>query len=166
MLNRTNRTLSANLNRLNLGTRSLALVAGINNGEKSLHIRHAHGVIMRAGMVGYCPPRIPDSRPDLPFIPGSSSVPSWLFSSRSVRPWVEFAAAVSASAITRLVSSCDQPGGPEAQPSQRSCFQERVAKPNRKPLESKRSLCGHGLRGTTTRATQGTVTAIFAATGG
>lgn len=32
MLNRTNRTLSAHLNRLNLGTRSLAIVAGVNNG--------------------------------------------------------------------------------------------------------------------------------------
>jgi hypothetical protein len=166
MLNRMNRTLSANLNRLNLGTRSLALVAGINNGEESLRIRHAHGVVMRAGMVGYGPPRISDSRRAIPIIPGSSSVPSWLFSSRLVRPWVEFAAAVPASATTRLVSSCDQPGGPEAQPPQHSCFQERVERPNRKPLESKRSLRGNGLRGTTTRATQGTVTAIFAATGG
>jgi len=36
MLNRTNRTLSANLNRLNLGTRMLGLNAGVNNGSLTL----------------------------------------------------------------------------------------------------------------------------------
>lgn len=117
MLNRTNRTLSANLNRLNLGTRSLALGTGINNGAQSSRIRHTHRVVMRAGMVGFCWPRIPDSRPELPLIPGSSCVPLWLCSGRTVRPWVELAAAVSASAPAGLVSSCDQPDGPEARPS-------------------------------------------------
>ena len=52
MLNRTNRTLSANLNRLNLGTRSLASQASLVNGAKSLPTRHAFPVVMRAGMVG------------------------------------------------------------------------------------------------------------------
>lgn len=42
MLNRTNRTLSANSNRLNLGTRSFALVLGGNMGQKSLRIRQIH----------------------------------------------------------------------------------------------------------------------------
>src|SRR5215218_8930072 len=42
MLNRTNRMLSANRNRLNLGTRSFAQVLGGNMGLKSLRTRHAH----------------------------------------------------------------------------------------------------------------------------
>ena len=54
MLNRTNRTLSANTNRLNLGTRKLDLVASLNNG--SLTLRTAHtlpAVTVRAGFVAY-----------------------------------------------------------------------------------------------------------------
>jgi hypothetical protein len=111
MLNRTNRTLSANLNRLNLGTRSLALGTGINNGAQSSRIRihHTHRVVMRAGMVGFCWPRIPDSRPELPLILGSSCVPLWLCSGRTVRPWVELAAAVPASAPAGLVSCLASP---------------------------------------------------------
>lgn len=43
MSNRTNRTLSANTNRLNLGTRSLAILAGVNNGTtQTLRLRLAH----------------------------------------------------------------------------------------------------------------------------
>ena len=42
MLNRTNRTL-ANRNRLNLGTRSLALVGSEFNGKATLRIRQAQG---------------------------------------------------------------------------------------------------------------------------
>lgn len=37
-----NRTLSANTNRRNLGTRSLAFVAGLNTGFQTLRVRHAH----------------------------------------------------------------------------------------------------------------------------
>ena len=43
MLNRTNRTLSANLNRLNLGTRSLVLTTGEINSKSEPALRHAHG---------------------------------------------------------------------------------------------------------------------------
>ena len=50
MLNRTNRTLSAHLNRLNLGTRSLALKSGVNIDGQTLRSRHAHCVVMRDGM--------------------------------------------------------------------------------------------------------------------
>jgi hypothetical protein len=42
MLNRTNRTLSANTHRLNLGTRSFAQALGLNIGSKTLRLRHAH----------------------------------------------------------------------------------------------------------------------------
>jgi len=41
MLNRTNRTLSANLNRLNLGTRTLANGASLNNNGLTLRALHA-----------------------------------------------------------------------------------------------------------------------------
>jgi hypothetical protein len=151
-LNRTNRTLSANLNRLNLGTRSLAFVACNNIGAQTSHVRHDQKVVMRAGMVGYCDPRIPDSHPDDPSIPGSSSVPSRLVSSRVVRPRVELAVAVTASATSRLVALCDQPGWwPSSHPSQRPWKQERGTK---------------GLKGTTTRAPRDSAVARFATTGG
>ncbi len=53
MLNRTNRTLSANLNRLNLGTRSLAVYAGANNnGELTLRFIHAHPLVVVDVRVG------------------------------------------------------------------------------------------------------------------
>jgi hypothetical protein len=41
MLNRTTRTLSANTNRLDLGTRSFATVADVNNGLQTLRLRRA-----------------------------------------------------------------------------------------------------------------------------
>ena len=55
MFNRTNLTLSARTlsNRLNLGTRSLALVANVKNGGQTLRIRHAHHDVLRDGMVWY-----------------------------------------------------------------------------------------------------------------
>ncbi|MBV8556743.1 MAG: hypothetical protein JO116_14365 [Planctomycetaceae bacterium] len=52
MLNRTNRTLSASLNRLNLGTRPLASFASLFNGELTLHTRHAYPAVSRDGMPG------------------------------------------------------------------------------------------------------------------
>ncbi len=50
MLNRNNLTLSALSNRLNLGTRSLVLNTGVNNGT-ALRIRHAHHDVMRESLV-------------------------------------------------------------------------------------------------------------------
>jgi len=53
MLNRTNLTLSALSNRLNLGTRSLALRTGVNNGGQALRIRSSHDRhVMRKGIEG------------------------------------------------------------------------------------------------------------------
>ncbi len=49
MLNRNNLTLSALSNRLNLGTRSLVLTTGVNNGT-ALRIRHTHHDVMRNHM--------------------------------------------------------------------------------------------------------------------
>ncbi len=52
MLNRTNRTLSASPNRLNLGTRSLASFASLFNGEQTLRIRHTQPAVLYDGMPG------------------------------------------------------------------------------------------------------------------
>jgi hypothetical protein len=56
--NRNNPMLSANTNRLNLGTRSFALTANVNNGDQSPRLRHDHSITtMRAGfIVGAKPP--------------------------------------------------------------------------------------------------------------
>ncbi len=54
MLNRTNRTLSANTNRLNLGTRKLDQNASDNNGTLTLRTAHLFPVAaVRAGVVEY-----------------------------------------------------------------------------------------------------------------
>ncbi len=78
MLTRTNLTLSALSNRLNLGTRSLVLNTSVNNGT-ALRIRHAHQDAMRERMgvhfvgepvrVVYPAPPITDPAPadSLPF---------------------------------------------------------------------------------------------------
>ena len=70
MLNRTNRTLSANTNRLNLGTRKLDQNASANNG--SLTLRTAHHfpvVVVRTGVLEY--PGIPMEGPPIPAGPRS-----------------------------------------------------------------------------------------------
>jgi hypothetical protein len=78
MLNRTNRTLSANLNRLNLGTRSLVLKTGVNNGDSTLRVRHAHAYAMRDGMFRSFDPAISDpSWVAIPSFPCSSPVSPW-----------------------------------------------------------------------------------------
>ncbi len=54
MLNRTNRTLSANTNRLNLGTRKLDQNASANNGSLTLRTAHTPAVVsVRTGVVPY-----------------------------------------------------------------------------------------------------------------
>lgn len=75
MFHRKNLTLSARTlsNRLNLGTRSFALVANVKNGGHTLRTRHAHHDVLREGMVW------DDVSPDMPgkyvilSIPGSFS---------------------------------------------------------------------------------------------
>jgi len=73
MLNRTNLTLSALAlsNRLNLGTRSLAANAGVNNVGDTLRIRSSHQDVMRVGMVWYVVFSIPKPRHAIPAIPSS-----------------------------------------------------------------------------------------------
>ena len=69
MLNRTNRTLSANLNGLNLGTRSFVVKASAINGNPTPRIPHAHHCAMRDGIMITIDPMIQS--------------PSWI-----VRSWI------------------------------------------------------------------------------
>ena len=91
MLNRTNRTLSAHLNRLNLGTRSLALKSGVNIDGQTLRSRHAHCVVMRDGMREQAIDPVSEAITGSiasTRIPGLPIVPSWLIASPVVRPKV------------------------------------------------------------------------------
>ena len=73
MLNRTNLTLSALAlsNRLNLGTRSLAANASVNNGDQTLRTRQSHHDVMRERMVWYVVSSIPKPMYAIPTIPSS-----------------------------------------------------------------------------------------------
>jgi len=71
MLNRTNLTLSALSNRLNLGTRSLVLGTGVNNGGNTLRLRRHHHDVMRERMVWYVVSSFESSKYDIPPMPDS-----------------------------------------------------------------------------------------------
>ena len=91
MLNRTNRTLSAHLNRLNLGTRSLALKSGVNIDGQTPRSRHAYCVVMRDGMREQAHDPVSAAIMGTAVstrIPGLPVVPSWLIASPVVRPTV------------------------------------------------------------------------------
>lgn len=168
MLNRTNRTLSANLNGLNLGTRSLAVTANINTGDlQTLRTRHTHRVVMRDGMHGYRPSSISISssisRGAIPVIPGSLPVPSWLVVSRSVRPWGELAAEMF------TVSDSDRPcrqGESQAFSLERVSDQEKRSKRDRRPVTGQRSKAEKRFGFASARAALATGAAILAASGG
>jgi hypothetical protein len=72
-LNRTNLTLSALAlsNGLNLGTRSLAANASVNDGDQTLRTRHSHHDVMRERMVWYVVSSIIKPMHAIPAIPGS-----------------------------------------------------------------------------------------------
>jgi hypothetical protein len=83
MLNRTNRTLSANTNRLNLRTRSFALSTGTNMDQLALQTRHAQGHTVRA--VISVPVGIPiEERYTRPEFTVSSSLSPWLEASSGI----------------------------------------------------------------------------------
>ena len=73
LMNRTNLTLSALAfsNGLNLGTRSLAANASVNDGDQTLRTRHSHHDVMRERMVWYVVSSIPKPMYAIPAIPGS-----------------------------------------------------------------------------------------------
>jgi hypothetical protein len=165
MLNRTNRTLSANLNRLNLGTRSLAVTANINTGDlQTLRVRHVHRVVMRDGMSGYRPSSMITSRGPSPVIPGSLPVPAWLIPSVPVRPWGELAAEM----FTVTDRPCRQ-GDLQALSSAlgRDLDQQERSKRDRRPVTGKRLKVERKRPGlASARASLATGAAILAASGG
>jgi hypothetical protein len=167
MLNRTNRTLSANLNRLNLGTRSLALVVGFNKGAQTLHTRHAAPVAMRAGIVGGYPAEPqPMGRIGIPSIPGSPSVSSWLIASPAIHPRVDSAFDAPSSADW-LVGSFDPPcRRVEVPASDPTRLRQERGKPGRQPIGGRRGKQGARLAGMCRPATLGPVAAGSAAAGG
>jgi hypothetical protein len=67
MLNRTQRTLSANLNRLNRGTRALVPSMGANTGTQTFQALHdREDAFMRIGSIGIRRFPIPKEKPPVP----------------------------------------------------------------------------------------------------
>ena len=164
-MNRTNRTLSAHLNRLNLGTRSLATLASLNNGAQTLHTRHAFAAAMRAVVVGVPVSPMIMGRYAIPQITGSPSVSPWLIASCAIHPGVDSADVDSVA--DRQVNAFDPPcpcGTEPVMPPTRS-LQGR-GKADRKPVMGKRWQQGSRLAGSQERATPGPVAASVAAAGG
>ena len=166
MLNRTNRTLSAHLNRLNLGTRTLAPQASFNHGDSTLHTRHVDAVAVRAGVVGVpVYPMIMGSI-GIPSIPGSPSVSSWLIASCAIHPRVDSGSDRLSSADWQ-VNLFDQPSHRRAEPG--PCQTPRSPERGsaaRKPFMGKRRQQRAGLAGMCQQATSGPVAAQAAAAGG
>ncbi len=168
MLNRTNRTLSAHLNRLNLGTRSLDLNVSAFNGEPTLRIRHAHAVVLRDGMVGapLIPMPIGIGRWGISVIPCSPPVVPQP-SVRCVIPaTVEFAADVPPRKDRPVVTSGRPSPRGGSQPQTPARNQQWCAKSGRKFFTGKRLHHGEGFAGVAARATCGVAAATLAAASG
>jgi len=164
MLNRTNRTLSANLNRLNLGTRSFVLAAGEFNGLSTLPFRHAHESTMRVGMRWSDDPSIrPSSRIVIPAVPGSTPVVPRPPVVCVERPPVGDLDALPALTARTATAACFAGAG-QGQPQAMS-YQGR-AEAGRKPLQGKRSGLGKAPQGAGIRAARDTAAARTAAAGG
>jgi hypothetical protein len=166
MLNRTNRTLSAHLNRLNLGTRSLASQASFINGDSTLHTRHVYPVAVRAGVVGVPVDPMIMGPIGILSIPGSPSLSSWLIASCAIHPRVDSGSDRPSSADWQ-VDILDQPSLRGAEPG--PCHTRRTPKrgpADRKPFMGKRRQQRAGLAGMCQQATSGPVAAQAAAAGG
>ncbi len=174
MLNRLNRTLSANLNGLNLGTRSFAALANLNNGTPTLRLRHAHPqrVVshVRDGSIGdpdasrISIPRDPMSMP-----PCSPSGSWWFLGSHQARARVEVVTETPPAVPLELPGVTvggRAPGQPQGQ------GQPRSVKPGRKPqpkpgrrfrdsgLQERGAFAALGCARTTDRATFAPVAAL------
>lgn len=128
MLNRTNRTLSAKRNRLNLGTRSLA-VQGEVNGKNTLRVRHAHGFAMRDGMFAIPDPSIQQSRIGSAGIPCSSPVEPWPVVGPDVRTVVGLAVTPAVRTARTASVACavrTAQGRSHARPSRRAASVHRA----------------------------------------
>lgn len=140
MLNRTNRTLSAHLNRLNLGlgTRTFALVAFGNNSVQTLRTRHAHCVVMRDGMGGDPMDRISYSILGIPSIPCSTPEPARPSPAVAERSRTERVVPVAPVSSLSAVVSVPPSWRGDSQPSSSLPFGTESPKPRRKPFDGKR----------------------------
>jgi hypothetical protein len=131
MLNRTNRTLSANTNRLDLGTRMLGLNAGANNGSLTLRTAHPFPtVVVRTGVAEYpgihgeAPPIEAEPKPMKPAMSAmTGSSPRPASPARDFRAWDQGQSAMSsqpAQAFAVLTDGVGTSGGdtPQVSPSQ------------------------------------------------
>jgi hypothetical protein len=115
MLNRTIRMLSANQNRLNLGTRSLAQILGGNMGFKSLRTRHAHPfAVVEPVRAGTCPAiRSPRSLgASTPSVPDSPLATARSARSCAAQPWFGLVAPTPPSRKPVVASDRPCPAGP------------------------------------------------------
>ena len=162
MLNRTNRTLSANLNRLNLGTRSLVVKANEINGKSALDSRHAHDFAQRDGMMWSFDPSIrSSSRIAISVIPGSSPVVPW--------------PVVVASVVPPEVVLHDVPDAPRLRTASAACFsqaeqrqgsRQRPARPGYKTGQSGKLRQANAAGAARVRTTSSPALATTAAAGG
>jgi hypothetical protein len=176
MLNRTNRTLSANLNRLYLGTRSLVLNAGETNGKTTLRARHAHAYadFARVGMDWSHDPSAIRIRPmeRISVIPCSSPAGPWSVPGRVAGPvTVEPQVTVMPSPVpspVRAIHATGQDGRTRSQSQQQpwpACAAGQVKR--ERSLECVKRLRGdQGLRPGHARARAARTAAAFAAAGG
>jgi hypothetical protein len=160
MFNRNHRTLSAHLNRLNLGMRSLAFLAGVNTGDRTLRSRHAYPVVVRDGMPGGQPRAITGPRGEIAAIPCSPAGTSRPAIRRVLRPMFERVAEVPSHAD----KSCRRGGLQEPSSRPAGC---KPAERHRKPFGSMRWPLGNGLAVRTwDRSSLGPRAGITAAWGG
>jgi hypothetical protein len=148
-----NRTLSANLNRLNLGTRSLALMLNARglNGNLTPSVRLAHGFALRAVMFDDLHPPI-RPRVEVPGITDSAPAGVWPVIGHAVRSPVGVARTV-------VVS-------PEQRQSQPARSYPDCARPGRKAFKGKRPGRWDAAGAAAERAAIEPVTATAAGTGG
>jgi len=164
MLNRTNRTLSAPLNRLNLGTRSIAPDSGANNGKQTLRIRLAHpvGVVMRAAMTRYFEAPTSGFSFEIPVMTCSLSVPLPLRVGGVVPASGESGAVVLSVREPGVRTDRSVPAG-TSPTTPRPRHWQRGATACRQPSRARRQVPGSGLRSTPAGSTLGAAAAAAAA---
>ena len=151
MLNRTNLTLSARTlsNRLNLGTRSLALNASVNHGDQTLRTRQTHHDAMREGMVWYDVFPIMPARYGIPTNPGSFSQPQQCLPSCALAQPGRSAAAIRVEPDLRPADLIDRPerGAGVGDPR----FPSVAVAPCERRVVERRLACESRLRGKSPR---------------
>ena len=172
MLSRTNQTLSALAlsNRLNLGTRSLAANASVNDGNLTPCTRHSYHGVMRDGMVWDDVFSNPKTKHPIPTIPSSSSQPQQCEPDSVILQRVVSTVGVRVEVESRPADLVDRPGphveDREPRLRARATCERNTAKPTFRSTKrfSSKSLRERGLELAAWRATRDLV-AISATTG-